>query len=205
VTFGTFATVGSGRRPAIVPSIVLAGEAGETVGDREFGPNTARVEELLSSLSRSDWGTVAALAAARPEPGDRAATHAARAAGEAIAASGRTAAARDARRIVADWAMRWVRASVGPVTFETAVLATFASRDRALAELAGRALPVVLDAVSALVVADLLDPYDFDVLYGPWASVVDGGVRIGPGGAVEAPDAGAHAGMRERDGAPSSP
>jgi hypothetical protein len=139
----------------------------------EYGPNTRRVSALLARLPRLDWGDVCALAAARPDPGDVAFVRSASVVTGTIAAASRVEAARAARAVVTDWATRWVRASVAPVTFETAVLATLAERDRSMAELAGQALPTVLDAVSALIVADLLRPTDFDALYGPWASVVE--------------------------------
>ncbi len=138
-----------------------------------YGPNSERVERLLSRLPRLDWGDVAALAAARPDPTDVAFVRSASVVTGTIAAAGRSDAARAARGVVTDWATRWVRATVAPVTFETTVLATLTERDRSMAELAGRALPTVLDAVSALVVADLLRPADFDALYGPWASVAE--------------------------------
>ncbi len=138
-----------------------------------YGPNTERVERLLSRLPRLDWGDVAALAAARPDPADVAFVRSASVVTGTIAAAGRADAARAARAVVTEWATRWVRASVAPVTFETTVLATLGERDRSMAELAGRALPTVLDAVSALIVADLLRPLDFDALYRPWESAVD--------------------------------
>lgn len=143
------------------------------MAEREFGPNTERVEALLAHLPRLDWADVAALAAARPDPADIAFVRSASVVTGTIAAAGRADAVRAARAVVTEWATRWVRASVAPVTFETAVLATLTERDRSMAELAGRALPTVLDAVSALVVADLLRPSDFEALYGPWASVVE--------------------------------
>ncbi len=143
------------------------------MAEHDFGPNGERVEELLMQLPRLDWSDVAALAAARPDGSDVAFVRSASVVSGTIAAAGRTEAARAARTVANDWAVRRVRASVAPVTFETAVLATLTERDRTMAELAGRALPTILDAVSALVVADLLRPSDFEALYGPWASVVD--------------------------------
>jgi hypothetical protein len=143
------------------------------MAERDYGPNSERVEALLGRLPRLDWGDVAALAAARPDSADVAFVRSASVVTGTIAAAKRGDAVRAARAVATEWATRWVRASVAPVTFETAVLATLAERDRSMAELAGRALPTVLDAVSALVVADLLRPPDFEALYGPWASVVD--------------------------------
>jgi hypothetical protein len=50
----------------------------------------------------------------------------------------------------------------------------------ALAEERREALPVLLDALVAVIPRDVLDPLDFDDLYGPWRDTLADDGNLGP-------------------------
>jgi hypothetical protein len=124
---------------------------------KEFGPNQGEVDAVFERLETVDQNQALLLAGLVQ---DGPAWHSAREAMLGAArAGGREAYLRRAQQEVTHWVNTWF--SGGPQ------LSGY-GRDISPAEAAVHAAPVVLDAVGALVVRDLLPPDDFEVLIGPW-------------------------------------
>jgi hypothetical protein len=123
----------------------------------DFGPNQDEVVALLKRLKAVDQPQALLLASLAK---DDAARHAAREAILQTARAGeREAELRRAQDEVTRWVNRWFSGG-----FQIAGY----GRDITPADAAVGAAPVVLDAVGALVLRDLLDGETFDTLIGPW-------------------------------------
>ena len=124
---------------------------------KDFGPNQDAVDALLERLETVDQGQALFLAGLAR---DDAALQAAREAMLDAARRGRREAELDrAQREVTRWVNTW---------FSGGFQISGYGRDITPAQAATEAAPVVLDAVSALVVRDLLQPDDFETLIGAW-------------------------------------
>jgi hypothetical protein len=124
---------------------------------KEFGPNQDQVDALLERLETVDQGQALFLANLA---GDDAERHAAREAMVTAAGrGGREKELHNAQDEVARWVNMW---------FTGGFQISGYGRDVTPGEAAVGAAPVVLDAVGALVVRDLLPAEDFETLIGPW-------------------------------------
>lgn len=124
---------------------------------KDFGPNQDEVDALLERLETVDQGQALFLAGlARDDEATQAARNAML-----------DAARRGAREDVLDRAQREVTRWVNTWYAGGFQLSGY-GRDITPAQAATDAAPVVLDAISALVVRDLLSPDDFETLIGPW-------------------------------------
>ena len=124
---------------------------------KEFGPNQGEVDALLERLETVEQNQALLLAGlSQADP----ALHAARQAMlEAARRGGREAQLDRAQKEVTRWVNTWFTGGF-PISGY--------GRDISPAEAAVKASPVVLDAVGALVVRDLLRPEDFETLIGRW-------------------------------------
>lgn len=123
----------------------------------EFGPNQDEVDALLERLETVDQAQAMLLASLS---GDDVERQRARAAVLAAARSGgREGPLRAAQREIERWVNTW---------FSGGFQISGYGRDETPGEAAVNAAPVVLDAVGALVVRDLLEPDAYDALIGPW-------------------------------------
>jgi len=124
---------------------------------KEFGPNQDAVDlflERLETVNQSQALMLAGIAEADPS------LHAAREAMLVAARRGEREAQLDrAQQEVTRWVNTW---------FSGGFPISGYGRDISPAEAAVKASPVVLDAVGALVVRDLLAPEDFETLIGRW-------------------------------------
>jgi hypothetical protein len=124
---------------------------------KEFGPNQDEVDALLERLETVEQNQallLAGLAKTDPE------LHRAREAMlEAARRGGREQQLDRAQKEVTRWVNTW---------FSGGFPISGYGRDISPAEAAVKAAPVVLDAVGALVVRDLLPPDDFHTLIGRW-------------------------------------
>jgi hypothetical protein len=127
---------------------------------KEFGPNQAEVDALLERLETVDQNQALLLAGlAQDDP----TIHAAREAMlEAARRGGRESELHRAQEEVTRWVNTWFTGGF-PISGY--------GRDISPAEAAVNAAPVVLDAIGALVVRDLLSPDDFDTLIGFWREI----------------------------------
>jgi hypothetical protein len=159
---------GGVARPNVAATSAARARAWLAGRDRlPFGPNSDRVLALLRRVSvmapldaerlAGYWGAVPA--------GERTAAHAA--AQQAAEASDRRAAARAAQ----GEAMRWLNDE--SYAADIVVGETASGRRRDWAQVRREAFPAVLDAVAAVVLADVLDARSLEVLFGPW-SAADG-------------------------------
>jgi hypothetical protein len=124
---------------------------------KDFGPNQDEVDAFLERLETVDQGQALFLAGLASDDGAR---HAAREAmREAARRGGREAAVDRAQQEVTRWVNTW---------FSGGFQLSGYGRDITPAQAAVDAAPVVLDAISALVVRDLLTQDDFEILIGPW-------------------------------------
>lgn len=124
---------------------------------KEFGPNQDDVDGLLARLetvSQPQAMFLASLAQSDPER---------RTAREAMVAAARRGKREKALRRAQDEVTRWVN-----TWFSGGHEIVGYGRDVTPGEAAVGAAPVVLDAVGALVVRDLLASADFEALIGPW-------------------------------------
>lgn len=127
---------------------------------REFGPNQEQVDQALARLEMVDYGQALLLASLADDGAADPERHQARSAMlEAARRGGREKELRTAQDEVQRWVNLWF--SGGPQI-------SAYGRDITPAEAAVHAAPVVLDAVGALVVGDLLSPDDLETLTGPW-------------------------------------
>ena len=132
--------------------------------DPVLGPNTDLVLEFLDRLDKMAPAAASALVAAwRVQPQDR--LHSAHGHLQAIADDDPDA--RRQLRLAQDEVFSWTsrRRGVGTSTSGVAL-----KRDEY--RIVDAAAPAAVDAVAALVVADLLEPEDAEVLYAPWAGAV---------------------------------
>ena len=128
---------------------------------KEFGRNQAQVDELLERLEKVDRGQ--ALFLGGMGGADPARSRARLAVLDAARRGGRERELRAAQQEVARWLNTWFSGG-----FEIAGY----GRDITPAQAAVDASPLVLDAVGALVVGDLLSTDDFEILIGPWRELV---------------------------------
>ena len=124
---------------------------------KEFGPNQDEVDALLERLETVEQNQALMLAGLTgPDPELQAARQAML---TAARRGGREAQLDRAQKEVTRWVNTWFTGGF-PISGY--------GRDISPAEAAVNAAPVVLDAVGALVVRDLLRPEDFDALMGRW-------------------------------------
>ena len=124
---------------------------------KEFGPNQDEVDALLERMETVEQNQALMLAGLSEADPD---LHAARQAMlEAAHQGGREAQLDRAQQEVTRWVNDWFAGGF-PISGY--------GRDISPAEAAVNAAPVVLDAVGALVVRDLLRPEDFETLMGRW-------------------------------------
>jgi hypothetical protein len=123
----------------------------------EFGPNQVSVDALLERLEKLDHGEALFLAGLATQAPER--DPARRAMVEAAQRGGREREMRAAQAEVTRWVNTWFSGG-----FEVAGY----GRDITPAQAAVDAAPVVLDAIGALVVGDLLSTDDYEALMGPW-------------------------------------
>lgn len=135
----------------------------------EFGPNQAQVDALFERLEAVDQGQ--ALLLANLAGDDPARRHARGAVLEAARRSGREKQLKRAQLEVTRWVNTW---------FSGGFQLSGYGRDITPGEAAVHAAPVVLDAVGALVVRDLLEADDLDALIGPWRELDAGGGEEAP-------------------------
>ncbi|HSM37733.1 MAG TPA: hypothetical protein VK838_00225 [Candidatus Limnocylindrales bacterium] len=131
----------------------------------EFGPNQAQVDAFLERLETVDQGQ--ALFLAGLGGGDPAREMARKALTDAARRGGRE---RERQlKAAQDEVIRWMNTwfSGG---FEIAGY----GRDITPAQAVVAASPVVLDAIGALVLSDLLETDDHDALIGPWLELLEG-------------------------------
>jgi hypothetical protein len=127
------------------------------VKKKEFGPNQDEVDALLERLETVDQGQALFLAGLARDDEE---IQAARDAMLDVARRGaREAELERAQREVTRWVNRWYSGGFQLSGY---------GRDITPAEAATGAAPVVLDAVSALVVRDLISPEAFETLIGRW-------------------------------------
>ncbi len=130
---------------------------------KEFGPNQDQVDALLARLEDVDQGQALFLAGFGGDDPER---HRARDAMlEAAHRGRREEALRTAQGEVRHWVNSWFTG--GPQ------LAGY-GRDITPAQAAVDAAPAVLDAIGALVVADLLGTDDLETLMTPWRELLAG-------------------------------
>lgn len=123
----------------------------------EFGPNQDQVDALLERLELVDQGQALFLAGlAADDP----ARHAAR---QAMLKAARRGRRENELRAAQDAVTRWVNS-----WFSGGFQISGYGRDITPGEAAVNAAPVVLDAIGALVVRDLLPADEFEALIGPW-------------------------------------
>lgn len=123
----------------------------------EFGPNQAEVDALLERLESVDQGQALFLANLATDDADRG--RARQAMLVAARRGGREKELQRAQREVTRWVNTWFSGGYQIAGY---------GRDVTPGEAAVHAAPVVLDAVGALVVRDLLAADDVDALIGPW-------------------------------------
>lgn len=120
-----------------------------------FGPNGKAVAAMLNRARRLTADEVQRLDAAAKNVWSAACGAAKGAAWEAACGASVVTAWKAAREVAMEAAGETAREAAGKA-------ATFAARE------------AVADAARALVIRDLITPEQFDTLYGPWASVVEG-------------------------------
>ncbi len=128
----------------------------------EFGPNQHQVDELLERLEHVTHEMAMFLATFDADAPDR--RRARQTMRQAAIDGGRQRELGAAQREVEAWVNDW---------FAGGPLIAGYGRDITPAEAAARAAPMVLDAVGAMVVADLLDPDELNVLTAPWRGLWD--------------------------------
>jgi hypothetical protein len=127
----------------------------------EFGPNQDDVDQLLERLESVDQNQALFLASFDGEdPARRRARNAMR---DAANAAGRERQLKAAQDEVTRWVNTW---------FSGGFQLSGYGRDITPAEAAVGAAPIVLDAIGAAVLRDLLSPDDLEALAGPWAELV---------------------------------
>lgn len=123
----------------------------------EYGPNQDEVDALLERLELVDQGQALLLAGLGGD--DPARRNARQAMLAAARRGGREKELHRAQREVTRWVNTWFSGGYQIAGY---------GRDITPGEAAVHAAPVVLDAVGALVVRDLLEADDVDALLGPW-------------------------------------
>jgi hypothetical protein len=163
----------------------------------QFGPNSAAVGRLLDDLERLPTGEVAALAAAGGGVTGTASDDPDVAARAEVRARLRDIAVRggrlDAIRAAGDEVAAW--ASSASHWFPAGVAGTLDATKEIGPRMA--AVPIVLDAVYAVVLEDLLADWELDLLLAPWADVVGSPFGERAAGAGPGADAGGPGGELE--------
>ena len=138
----------------------------------EFGPNQDDVDQLLERLERVEQNQALFLAGFGA---DDPARHRARGAvREAARAAGRERQLKAAQDEVTRWMNTW---------FSGGFQISGYGRDETPAQAAVAAAPMVLDAIGALVMKDLISADDFASLTGPWRGLLvsaDAGLEAAP-------------------------
>lgn len=129
----------------------------------EFGPNQTEVDQLLERLEHIDNDQVRFLASFGDD--DPARERARSALRQAARASGRERQLETAQHEVTRWVNTWFSGGHQIAGY---------GRDITPAQAAVDAAPMVLDAVGAVVLRDLLSTDDFEALIGPWRALIAG-------------------------------
>ncbi len=132
-----------------------------------YGPNDGEVLRFLAAVSRLTLDQARELARLRAMSDPEALERANRLADRAALLATRTEAleaARDAIRV-------WRRFRTGAPWFGRAIRVYWRRPAKGHFEAMAAATPALVDAISALVVRDLLEPGTFGLLHGPWAAV----------------------------------
>jgi hypothetical protein len=124
---------------------------------QEFGPNQDEVDAMLERLESVDQGQAMLLASLATDDDARRAAR--RAMVDAARRGGREKELHRAQDEIRDWVNGW---------FSGGFQISGYGRDVTPGEAAVGAAPVVLDAIGALVVRDLLETDAFELLIGPW-------------------------------------
>ena len=132
----------------------------------EFGPNQDAVDQLLERLERVDHGQALFLASFGADDPSR---HRARG---ALREAARTASRERQLKAAQDEVTRWVN-----TWFSGGIEISGYTRDITPAQAAVGAAPMVLDAIGALVMRDLISTDDLELLTGPWQELVTGSAR----------------------------
>jgi hypothetical protein len=123
----------------------------------EFGPNQAAVDALLERLETIDHGQALFLASLAGDDATR------RRAREAMVGAARRGHRERQLHAAQEEVVRWVN-----TWFSGGFQIAGYGRDITPAQAAVGASPVVLDAIGALVVHDLISTDEFEALIGPW-------------------------------------
>ena len=142
----------------------------------DFGPNRARVEQLLEQVEEVSTEDLRFLATA-PDSEDDAVRRARAAARTAAEQSGRQAAAEEIARAISDWAQRLRRHA-----YEVGHL-----QEADEMQVRSAAAAVLVDAALAVLVADAIPRADFELLYEPWRTVTQPTWRTAERGARQPP------------------
>jgi hypothetical protein len=129
----------------------------------EFGPNQDEVDQLLERLERVDQNQALFLASFGGD--DPARDRARRALRETARTAGRERQLKGAQDEVTQWVNMW---------FSGGFQLSGYGRDVTPAQAAVDAAPMVLDAIGALVMRDLMSRDDLEALAGPWQELVTG-------------------------------
>lgn len=127
----------------------------------EFGPNQDDVDQLLERLERVDHGQALFLASFGAD--DPARDQARRALREAARTGRRERQLKAAQDEVTRWVNTW---------FSGGIEISGYTRDITPAQAAVGAAPLVLDAIGALVMRDLIATDDLELLAGPWQELM---------------------------------
>lgn len=152
-----------------------------TTARPDFGPNGQAVDEFLAQIDRLTDAQVMELAGwAHPDPDAEHALEAVRrSAADRVQQAGRSEALGWARDVLADRVTRMAQSPFdSDLVWASGAVHAFAAGRR-------EAFPVLLDALVALIGRDVLDPAEFDILYGPWQDAEQG---EGPGPTPDEPD-----------------
>lgn len=128
---------------------------------KEFGPNQDQVDQLLERLESVDQNQALFLASFDSDESTR--RRARKALRTAAEAAGRKRQLKAAQDEVTRWVNTW---------FSGGFQLSGYGRDITPAQAAVGAAPVVLDAIGALVLRDLLSADDVEALTGPWQELI---------------------------------
>jgi len=133
-----------------------------------FGPNTAAVETFLERIADLDQGEALRLAAEWQGADERRRRLAWRALRRAAREARRTGAVEAAQSAIADWSNER-----SPLVYTVG----FGTAGEFQADILRKAVPALVDAISALVVGGIIDGDEFEALYGPFRAVDEGQAR----------------------------
>lgn len=127
-----------------------------------FGPNAAAVESFLERIGDLDEGAALRLEAEWQGADERRRRLAWRALRRAARQAGREGAVEAAQSAIADWSQER-----SPLIYTVG----FGAAGEYRADVMRKAVPALVDAISALVVGGLIGGEEFEALYGPFRAV----------------------------------